>query len=566
MKGIKLILFIILYSIFVRVAWAQINVLNEVLFLQEPGNTLIFSLKCLPEYEIIQKANFLTIKFKNTLPGSNSRWISELPKNIFRKVNIMLKNKNLIISFKLSKPFNFKASVFETNLILNLFYPSPKKPKQIKIIGKKVKKSYVYPAYKIPQMGAEHIKIPLSKKYKGQPISVDFQNADIHAVLRMLAEIGGFNLVVSDKVKGSITLKLNKVPWDEVLDIILATNGLAMAKVGNVVRIAPISELKAESEQYKAYIDSLKKIKEEGILVTKVFKLKYLKTSEVVDQIDDIVGDKGTVTSDAVSNSIIVKASKGILEEVGSLIKKIDRPNKQVLIEARIVEIEESYTHKLGITWNLSDVTISGGTTVLGGDAIVDLGGGAGPTLGFVIGKVGRSTNILDLKLSALENEGVARIISAPRILALDNQEAEIKQGKKIPYLKLNENGVATTEFVDAVIRLKVTPHGTVDNRINLDIEVEKNTPDFGTMVNGVPTVITRYAKTRVWVNSGETLVIGGIKVKDISENTQQVPGFGRILGLGHLFKKKDRSDHKTELMVFITPKIVSVEIPGVDY
>ena len=502
----------------------------------------------------------------------------------------------MLISLRLAKPFNFKASIFETSLIVEFLYSSSKVPKHIKIVGKKVEKSYSYPPYQVPQLSQGNIQIPFTKKYKGQPISVDFQNADIHAVLRMLAEIGGFNLIVSDKVKGTVTLKLNNVPWDEVLDLVLANNGLGMVKVGNVVRIAPISQFKAESEQYKSYLESLTKIKEEGILITKVFQLKYIKASEVVNQIKDIVGQKGKVTSDSLSNSLIVKASKGVIDEIENLLKKIDRPNKQILIEARIVEIEDSYAHSLGIKWGgvfwkTGDHTIFGvtpnpsatpGTITYtapdGGapsvdvdvntpvDTIVDLGVAGTTTLGLVIGRIGKSTSLLDVQLSALESQGVARIISAPRILTLDNQEAEIKQGKKIPYLKLNEQGVATTEFIDAVIRLKVTPHITGDNRINLDIEVEKNTPDFGTMVNGVPAVITRYAKTKVLVNSGDTLVIGGIKINDVSENTGQVPGLSKLPGIGSLFKNKERNSSKTELMVFITPKIVSVEVPGVVY
>jgi len=223
----------------------------------------------------------------------------------------------------------------------------------------------------------------------------------------------------------------------------------------------------------------------------------------------------------------------------------------------------------LGINWNISDFSISVGGRKVVGEGGIDLDAGL-ISLGFKIGKYGAigsvDTALLDLKLQALEKEGVARIISAPKILTLNNQPAVIKQGKKIPYLKLNEQGVATTEFIDAVISLKVVPQITGDNRVALDIEIEKNTPDFGTLVNGVPAVITRYAKTKVIIDSGETLVIGGIKIKDLNESANRVIGLGQIPIIGYLFKQKAEKTSKTELIIFITPKITSVEIPGIDY
>ncbi|MCX8041757.1 MAG: type IV pilus secretin PilQ [Thermodesulfobacteriaceae bacterium] len=572
------------------------NILKEVIFLKEPVERLIFEFETVPKYEINTENNLLKIKLFNTYPGEVS-WIRKLPKEQFKEINIALEKDYFSIVMKLEDKFNFKAQTYENKLMVDLIWDQKEIPQAAIIRGEKVFKKPLdevdkkfFPKYELPSYeNQKNVELPFTKVYKGVPISVDFQEADLHAVLRLLAEVGKFNLVVSEKAKGSITLKLHQVPWDQVLDIVLANFGLGMIKIGNVLRIAPIEEIKAESDKYRDYLTSIKDIQERGPLITKTFQLKYIKADKIIDRLREVIGTgggEGRITYEPFTNLIIAKDTEKNLMEMERVIKEIDKPTKQVLIEARIVEVQDTYAHKLGIrwggaAWKTSEHTIFGtsreATFKKGGGnetvtvdiniaPVVDLGVAGSTNIGFFFGHLGRSTVLLDIELSALESEGVARIFSSPKIITLDHQEAEIKQGYKIPYLQLTPFGVATTQFLDAVLRLKVIPHITPDNRINLDLEVEKSSPDFGTVVQGVPAILTRYAKTRVLINSGDTLVIGGIKTNDISENLEQVPGLSKIPALEELFKKREKDLRKTELMVFITPRIVSVEIPGLDY
>lgn len=572
------------------------NFLKDVIFLKEPVERLILEFETIPKYEIDAENNILKLKLFNTFPGEIS-WIKNLPKEKFKEVNFSLEKDYFFIVIKLEANFNFRAQVYENKLIIDLIWEQKKTPQAVVIKGEAIFKKEVkeedkkfLPKYELPPYeNQKNVELPFTKKYIGTPISVDFQEADLHAVLRLLAEVGKINIVVSEKAKGTITLKLSQVPWDQVLDIVLANFGLGMIKIGNVIRIAPIEEIKAESDKYRDYLTSVKDIQERGPLITKTFQLKYVKADKVIDKLREIIGttgSEGRITYEPFTNLIIAKDTEKNLKELEAVIKEIDKPTKQVLIEARIVEIQDTYAHKLGIRWSgagwkTSEHTIFGASRAttfkkeVGNETVtvdiniapvVDLGVAGSTNVGFFFGHFGKSTVLLDIELSALESEGVARIFSSPKIITLDHQEAEIKQGYKIPYLQLTQYGVATTQFLDAVLRLKVIPHITPDNRINLDVEVEKSSPDFGTVVQGVPAILTRYAKTRVLINSGDTLVIGGIKTNDISENLEQVPGLSKIPALEELFKKREKDLKKTELMVFITPRIVSVEIPGLDY
>ncbi|MGC9141406.1 MAG: type IV pilus secretin PilQ [Caldimicrobium sp.] len=577
------------------------NILKQTYFLKEPTNSLIFDFEFKPKYDIKSENNTLNIIFYD-VEIKDTNWLKNLPKEIFKEFNIYIEKNNLILELKTLKNFNFKTTTYENKLVIDFIWEEIKKPVMAQIIGDKIIKSYEdslkLPEYSYPaQPDLTHLKLPFMKKYTGNPVSVDFQEADLHAVFRLLAEVGNINIVVSEKVKGTITLKVKQVPWDQLLDIILANHGLAMIKLGNVIRIAPLDEIKAESDRYKDYLTSLKDIQERGPLITKTFQLKYVKGDVIVNKIKEIVTGEGKITFEPNSNIIIVKDTEKNLAEIEKIIKEVDKPTKQVLIEARIVEMQDTYAHRLGIRWGGaaykgSEHTIfgvGGSPTISSGSAsytypggfgpgnstvsvsipagtLVDLGTAGTTNIGFAFGHIGKSVLLLDAELSALESKGIARIFARPKILTLDNQDAEIKQGYKIPYLQLSQYGVATTQFIDAVLRLKVTPHVTPDNRINLDIEIEKSTPDWGRVVNGVPAVLTRSAKTRVLINSGETLVIGGIKTDDIGDSVDSVPGLSNVPGLGELFKRKEKTADKTELMVFITPKVVSVEIPGVDY
>jgi type IV pilus assembly protein PilQ len=601
MKNKSIIFLEILICLFLlpQVLYAKPSLLN-VLFFDKPQHQLIFEFDKRVNFEVKKSGQKLYVYLENVLP-KESKWIKTLPKELFKEVEAGIEKDRLALVFTLTKDFNFQASMLENRLVIRIFFEEERNVYDAMIIGNRISKldrDKLTPDYKVSlPTDLSSLNLPLTKKYKGQPISVDFQEADLHAVFRFLAEVSGLNIVVSDKIKGTVTLKLHRVPWDQVLDIVLANYGLGYVMIGNVMRIATLDEIKAESDRYKDYLTSIKDIQEKGPLTTKTFQLKYVKGDTIVSKLKEIVTGDGKITFEPNSNVLIVKDTEKNLKEIETIIKEIDKPTKQVLIEARVVEIMDTYTHKLGIRWggsawkttqhtiigvgrqpNMSTLDNSysypGGFTPGNGtgsvsfspSGIVDLGVAGSTNIGFAFGHVGKSVLLLDAELSALESEGVARVFATPKVLTLDNQPAEIKQGYKIPYLQLTQYGVATTQFMEAVLRLKVTPHVTPDNRINLDIEIEKSTPDWGRVVNGVPALMTRSATTKTLVNNGETIVIGGIKTSDLGDNVDQVPGLGKIPGVGEAFKKKERTLAKTELIVFITPKIITVEIPGVDY
>ncbi|MCS7199137.1 MAG: type IV pilus secretin PilQ [Caldimicrobium sp.] len=593
------VLFTLLFHI--NKLYAGKNILITAYYIDKPSEKLIFEFTSKPEYEVSKEDKKLTIKFPRVTIKTTD-WLKTFPKDLFQEFNVLYEKEKLIIEIITLKDFNFKATTYENKLFIDLLWEKETKPVMAVVKGTQITTSPMdiieLPKYHLPfTTSPAPLQLPFTKRYVGPPISVDFQEADLHAVFRVLAEVGNINIVVSDKVKGNITLKVKQVPWDLILDVILANYGLGMMSLGNVMRIAPLEEIKTESDKYKDYLTSLKDIQEKGPLTTKTFQLKYIKGDTIVSKIKEIIAGDGKITFEPHSNMLIIKDTEKNLAEIEKIIREIDKPTKQVLIEARIVEIQDTYAHRLGIRWGGTayrgtEHTLLGigrGTTKSPGSvsytypggygpgssnvtisipagALVDLGVAGSTNIGFIFGHIGRSVLLLDAELSAMETQGIARVFARPKILTLDHQDAEIKQGYKIPYLQLNQYGVATTQFIDAVLRLKVTPHVTPDNRLNLDVEIEKSTPDWSRVVQGVPALLTRYAKTRVLINSGDTLVIGGIKTKDLGENLDQVPGLSRIPSLGELFKKKERVSEKTELMVFITPRIVSVEIPGIDY
>ncbi|MFN3407246.1 MAG: type IV pilus secretin PilQ, partial [Caldimicrobium sp.] len=556
---------------------------------KEPVERLVFEFNKKPQFDIKKEGKKLTLIFYNVTPKKID-WTSKIPKNIFKEYDVLFEKGNLILELTTFKEFNFQTSFYENKFLVDLLWETSIKPAMATIRGTEVIKSTTdtlkLPSYELPgQQLGKTMELPFLKEYIGTPISVDFQEADLHAVFRLLAEVGNINIVVSDKVTGNITLKVKQVPWDQILDIVLANRGLGMMKLGNVVRIAPLDELKVEADKYRDYITSVKEIQEKGPLKIKTFPLKYVKGDEVIARLKEIIAGEGKITYENYSNTIIVKETDKNLNEIEKIIKEIDKPTKQVLIEARIVEIQDNYAHKLGISWGghiykRTDHTFTGiGRTKYSrpeaglsptieflASPVVDLAVPGSTNIGFAFGHYGKSVFLLDVELSALESQGVARIFAKPKILTLDHQEAEIKQGYKMPYLQLNPYGMAATQFIDAVLRLRVIPHVTPDNRISLDIEMQKDTPDWSMRIGQIPALATRYAKTRVLVNNGETIVIGGIKTDDLGENLENVPGLASVPGAGELFKKREKTLGRTELLVFLTPRIVSVEIPGVDY
>ena len=426
------------------------------------------------------------------------------------------------------------------------------------------------PSVKAELSGVAKPKPFASKEYVGEKISLDFQDADLVHIFRLLADVSGYNIVVSPHVKGKFSMKLVNVPWDQAFDIILRNYGLSKAVEGNIIRVAPTSVLASEEEEIAKAKEALLKA---GDLVTTVYPINYADVKKVKKIIKDakIMTKRGYISVDERTSTLIIKDVETMHPEFVRLIESIDLPTPQVNIEAKIVEVTTNFTKELGIQWGVlwtppDSRTTIGGPGIPGGTgfnagnplmvnlpAAVQSGSGGAIGIGYISAS---NTFTLDLQLSAMESSGNGKIISNPRITTSDNQEAKIQQGKKIPYQTVSAEGTKT-EFVDANLELIVTPHITPDGTIVMDIEVKKNEADFSQTVGGVPTIDTKEAQTQVLIENGDTLVIGGIFKTNISESHAGVPGLSKIPLIGWLFKKEQNTNTTSELLIFITPRIV---------
>lgn len=424
------------------------------------------------------------------------------------------------------------------------------------------------------------------KTYKGKRISMDFKDANIHNILRLISDVAKINIITSDDVKGTVTVTLRNVPWDQALEIILKTKGLGMKRVGNIIRVAPLEVFQKEAEvemAKKKALDALEPLK------VRLIPVNYGYAKDIVAQVKDVLSDRGTINIDERTNVIIIKDKVENIIKAEGLIRSLDTQTPQVLIEARIVEANTSFVRDIGIQWggnmvfapqygNPTGLTFPNVVGISGGadDARTmnqlsgvqnpagfavnmpsPVGAGAGGAIGFILGNASGSAN-LNLRLSALENTGHVKILSAPRVTTLDNKEAKIASGVSIPISQVSAAGVMTV-FVDAKLELAVTPHVTQDGSIMLKIVTTKNEPDFSrTGAQGDPTILKKEAFTQVLVKDGDTTVIGGIYTRRQAEELAKVPLLSNIPVLGWLFKKKKSSDERTELLIFITPRIVN--------
>lgn len=428
------------------------------------------------------------------------------------------------------------------------------------------------------------------EKYSGRRIDLDFKSADIHNILRLLADVGHVNIITSNDVSGTVTIRMRDVPWDQALDVILQTKGLGKVKQGNLIRVAPLSVLEAE---YEKAIERIKMSKELKPLETRLIPVSYATAAELMPRANDLLSDRGKLSVDARTNVIIARDVAEILDQVEALIRNLDTQTPQVLIEGRIVEATSTYAREIGIQWGgdfsasaatgnptglafPSSVGLAGGATdsnsplagltpVAGGQPnpnfAVNLpaatGTGSGGALGISLGSIANNAN-LNLRLSAMEEEGTLRILSSPKILTLDNREAHIEQGTMIPYSRVSASGVQTS-FKEAKLNLTVTPHVTADGSILLAINMTRDEPDFNNKgARGDPTILKREAQTELLVNDGHTAVIGGIFTRNHGRSYKKVPFFGDIPILGWLFKSRSDSDRRSEMLIFITPTIVN--------
>ncbi|MBI3994577.1 MAG: type IV pilus secretin PilQ [Nitrospirae bacterium] len=425
-----------------------------------------------------------------------------------------------------------------------------------------------------PSEAAKTVEPILQRKYTGRKISLDFQDADISNVLRLLADVSGLNIVISEDVKGKVTIKLINVPWDQALEIVLKMNNLGQVREGNIIRVATVANITKQQDDEARAKET--KVRAED-LVTKVVYVNYAKAEDLVDPLKKNLSPRGDITIDKRTNTMIVKDINKHVNEVVALIKTLDTRTPQVQIEARIIQADTSFAQALGIQWgvgfsnissnNISRVqginTTSSAQPAFGAftpDFSVNLPGSAEglnsvPAIGFNFGRFTDNPINLDLRLSAGELNGLTKTISSPKVTTLDNVKAKIEQGESIPFQTTSQQGTQTT-FVDANLTLEVTPHITADRSIIMKVKAARNSLGSFSGPAG-PSISKREATTEVLVKDGETTVIGGIFVDERKNTTVGVPLLSRIPILGWLFKNESKLDTKNELLIFITPKIV---------
>lgn len=427
-------------------------------------------------------------------------------------------------------------------------------------------------------------------KYKGEKLSLNFQNIEVRSVLQVLADFTGLNIITSDTVGGNLTLRLKDVPWDQALDIILTAKGLDMRKTGNVIWIAPRDELATKE---KLELEAKQQIADLEPMNTESFQLNYQRAEDVKKLLNSsgdqgLLSKRGSAVVDARTNTIFIQDIQGKLDRVRALIKQIDVPVRQVLIEARIVEASDTFARNLGVRFGFHDQT-GRGSQFGAGTTRADIGGGVTDT-GFHTGQsaavpdfladsmfvnlpapgVGGAqpgqfslilmndamSKFLNLEITALQADGKGKIISSPRVITADNVEATIEQGTEIPYQQATSSGATSVSFRKATLSLKVTPQITPDENVMMKLHVTKDSVGQNTAAG--PAIDTKQVQTEVLVENGGTVGIGGIYEHEENDQTNKVPVLGDIPVIGYLFKQNLKTNNKRELLIFVTPRLVS--------
>ena len=430
------------------------------------------------------------------------------------------------------------------------------------------------PAPAAPEQAAAPAPVPTtSRRFTGNPVSLDFQGADLRAVLRTFSEISSLNIVIDPSVTGSVDVALKDVPWDQALDIILRANKLGYSVDGTIVRIAPLAVLADEESQRQKLADA-QALSGELRPFTKT--LSYAKAEDLQALLTkSVMSARGTVQVDSRTNTLIITDLPDRVVNASDLIAALDKAQPQVEIEARIVQVNKNFQRNLGVQWGFGgriDPALGNTTNLafpnsgaLAGAQGGTTGGlptavnlpvpGATSAVGLQLGSINGAFN-LDVALSALETTGNGRVLSTPRVSTQNNVEAEIKQGTQIP-IQTVANNTVTVQFKDAALILKVTPQITASNTVIMKIALENGQADFTKAVNGIPPINTQSANTSVQVNDGQTTVIGGIYLSTEQYQTDRTPGLGRIPLLNWLFKRDFSQDESRELLIFITPRII---------
>jgi type IV pilus assembly protein PilQ len=443
------------------------------------------------------------------------------------------------------------------------------------------------------------------REYTGERLTLNFQDLDTRAVLQILADTSGLNIVVADTVQGSVTLRLQNVPWDQALDILLTTKGLDMRRNGNVIIVAPAEEIAAREQAELAALQALQELEP---LRSEFIQVNYAKAQDLAALIrgvnttgganlggggsNRLISDRGSVSVDQRTNTLLIYDTTESLENIRRLVSTLDIPVRQVLIESRIVIVNDDYSRSLGVRFGTTNVQARGSDGLVSfsgngtaSDTIVtsalDNLNSTGTPFPVEIAPINQRYNVnlpvvnaagslalaildsdylVDLELTALQAEGDGRIVSTPRVIAANNFAASIAQGVEIPYQESSSSGATTTQFQEAVLSLNVTPQITPDDRIIMDLTVTKDS--VGELVPSatggfVPSIDTRTVETQVLVNDGETVVLGGIYETESRETYNKVPVLGDIPGLGYLFRSRTSIDNDAELLIFVTPRIL---------
>jgi type IV pilus assembly protein PilQ len=426
--------------------------------------------------------------------------------------------------------------------------------------------------------------------YSGEKLSLNFQNIEVRSVLQVIADFTGLNIITSDTVTGNLTLRLKDVPWDQAMDIIMKNKGLSMRKSGNVIMVAPAEEIAAKE---KAQLEANQAIDDLEPLRTEAFTLRYQKAEDFKhlltgsksaggsvggqNQNKGVLSKRGTANSDVRTNTLFIQDTARKLEEIQAILNKVDVPVKQVMIESRLVLADEKFGKSLGARFGVQHQATPGRNAIaVGGnlgqtsatDTTFSLGsistGGLNSNLPVVNATAGSiafslfrlpAGLLLNLELSALESDNRGKIVSSPRVTTANQQKAKIAQGTEIPYKEASSSGAATISFKEAVLSLEVTPQITPDDKIIMDLEVKKD--KVGTIIDGVPSIDTQRVNTQVLVANGETAVLGGIYEQTERNDVDKIPFFGDLPIIGNAFKRRTKQDDKTELLIFITPKIM---------
>jgi type IV pilus assembly protein PilQ len=432
------------------------------------------------------------------------------------------------------------------------------------------------------------------REYTGERLTLNFQDLETRAVLQLIADFSGLNIVVSDTVQGSVTLRLQNVPWDQALDIVMTTKGLDMRRNGNVIIVAPASEIAAREQ---AELEALRALQTLEPLRSEFIQVNYAKAGELANLIrgegtNSLLTDRGSVSIDERTNTLLVNDTADTLFNIRRLVTTLDIPVRQVLIESRVVIVNDDYSRDLGVRFGATAANDNGGNGLIG---LTGTGAGAGamvggPTIGSPAGSalpvavpplasrynvnlpvaapagsialaILGNDYLVDLELSALQAEGEGRVVSTPRIVATNQREARILQGTEIPYQEAASSGATTTSFKEAVLSLTVVPQITPDDRIIMDLTITKDS--VGEVVSSgaaggfIPSIDTRELVTQVVVADGETVVLGGVYETELRNTVTKVPGLGNIPGLGYLFRSRAQDNNNAELLIFVTPKIL---------